>query len=230
MLSIVIPAFNEERFLPYLLKSVKRQKIRDIEVIVADNDSKDKTREIAKKFGCRIADGGSPGAARNDGARAARAGKKESLLFLDADVVLPDGFLRKFLERINKEGLDFATCSVEPLSSSMHHRFYYMLKNFGNLIFPGHISGQCMYVKKELFDSINGFDATLCLGEEHDFARRLKKKGKGKFFMDLFVYNHPRRLEKEGTYRTMVRDIYSELYRFFRPANRKIHNKRYGHY
>ena len=51
MLSIIIPAYNEERYLPKLLNCIKKQTYRDYEVIVADANSKDKTRQIAKKFG-----------------------------------------------------------------------------------------------------------------------------------------------------------------------------------
>ena len=54
MISIIIPAYNEGKYLPKLLKCIKDQTYKNYEVIVADADSKDKTKEIAKKFGCRI--------------------------------------------------------------------------------------------------------------------------------------------------------------------------------
>jgi glycosyltransferase involved in cell wall biosynthesis len=54
MLSIIIPTFNEERFLPYLLKSLKEQTFNDFEVIVADNNSTDATRSITLKSGARV--------------------------------------------------------------------------------------------------------------------------------------------------------------------------------
>ena len=86
-LSIVIPAKNEEKYLPKLLASVKKQSFKDYEIIVADNNSKDKTKEIAKSYGCKIVKGGLPGKGRNAGAKIA---KGEIILFLDADVILPD--------------------------------------------------------------------------------------------------------------------------------------------
>ncbi|MEN6592532.1 MAG: glycosyltransferase family A protein, partial [Methanobacterium sp.] len=57
-ISIIIPTYNEEEYLPYLLESIKRQDFTDYEVIVADAHSTDKTREIAKSFGAKIVDGG----------------------------------------------------------------------------------------------------------------------------------------------------------------------------
>ena len=60
MLSIVIPALNEEKYLPLLLESIKRQSFFDYEIILADAGSKDKTIEIAKKYNCVIVGGGLP--------------------------------------------------------------------------------------------------------------------------------------------------------------------------
>jgi len=50
MISVIIPVFNEEKFLPRCLESLKNQKFKDFEIIVVDNNSTDKTAEIAKKF------------------------------------------------------------------------------------------------------------------------------------------------------------------------------------
>ena len=71
---------NEEKYLPALLDSMKKQKYKNFEIIVSDNFSKDKTRSIAKSYGCRIVNGGSYSDGRNKGANAA---KGKYLLFLD---------------------------------------------------------------------------------------------------------------------------------------------------
>ena len=91
--SIVIPALNEERYLPRLLESIRRQDFDDHEVILVDSDSDDNTVDIAKSYGCRVLSGkrGNPGINRNIGAKHARG---EHIIFFDADVVLPEGFLR----------------------------------------------------------------------------------------------------------------------------------------
>ncbi|MEM4397421.1 MAG: glycosyltransferase [Candidatus Woesearchaeota archaeon] len=239
-ISIVIPTYNEEKFLPFLLKSIKKEiknykNLKNYEIIIADNNSNDKTIEIAKKFNCIITKGGNPAEARNRGAKIA----KHDLLFLDSDVVLPKYFLKNFLEKIKKENLDYATCRVEPLIKNKKNkkieskiRFSFMLKNLGNKIFKNHVSGQCLFVKKQALNSIKGFDETLYLAEEHDLAKRLnKKRFKGFFFYDIFVFCFSRRQEKEGTYRTLIKDIYSEIYRFFKEKIKKpIYKKEYGHY
>lgn len=100
MLSIIIPTLNEEKHLEKLLKSIKKQDFNHYEIIVADAGSKDKTLEIAKRYKCRIAKGGSPAQGRNQGAEEARG---DLLLFLDADVILPDKIFGKTLKEFKKE-------------------------------------------------------------------------------------------------------------------------------
>ena len=53
--SIVVPTYNEEKYLPRLLASIKAQDFRDFEIIVADTPSEDRTAAIARRFGCKLA-------------------------------------------------------------------------------------------------------------------------------------------------------------------------------
>ena len=79
--SLIIPAYNEEAFLPHLLKTVEKARInypggaKKIEVMVADNSSTDATAEIARLHGCRVVkvEKRAIAAARNGGARDRRA-------------------------------------------------------------------------------------------------------------------------------------------------------------
>src|SRR5882672_4466869 len=96
--SIVIPTKNEEAYLPKLLQSIFAQTVKPNEIIVADANSRDRTKAIAKKYKCKIVQGGShPSIGRNNGAAHANT---TLVLFLDADVILPD---EKFLEETIKE-------------------------------------------------------------------------------------------------------------------------------
>ena len=100
-ISIIIPTLNEARFLPKLLESIKKQTFTDYEVIVADAGSKDKTLEIAKKYGARIVKGGFPAEGRNAGARAA----KGDFLFFQHPLQNPlptlrNGHLRQLADEI----------------------------------------------------------------------------------------------------------------------------------
>lgn len=98
-ISVVVPAFNEERYLPRLLDSIDAARLRHpagpaaVEVIVADNGSTDATARIAAARGCRTV-AVRPrriGAVRNAGARAARG---RILAFVDADMQVHPGTFR----------------------------------------------------------------------------------------------------------------------------------------
>jgi glycosyltransferase involved in cell wall biosynthesis len=93
--SVCIAAYDEERHIGRLLDSLAQQTCAPLEVIVADDGSRDRTAEIAAGKGAsvlRLAHRG-PALARNAAAREARG---EILVFLDADMACP----RRFLERL----------------------------------------------------------------------------------------------------------------------------------
>ena len=151
MISIVIPAYNEEMFLPRLLESIRKQTFKDYEVIVADNDSTDNTVQAAINGGARVVRGGLPAAARNRGAEAAGG---EYLLFLDADTVLPDGFLEKLFKKFEDDYLDICTLMYKPIDS--RKMIYKTLFEFANayLRMMEYIKpqggGACIFITKRL--------------------------------------------------------------------------------
>ncbi|MCL5008620.1 MAG: glycosyltransferase family 2 protein, partial [Candidatus Marsarchaeota archaeon] len=53
-ISVIIPSYNEEKYLNYPLNALHKQTFKDFEIIVVDGNSSDKTRDIAKKHGARI--------------------------------------------------------------------------------------------------------------------------------------------------------------------------------
>jgi len=124
MLSIIIPAYNEEEYLPKLLKCIKNQTCKDYEVIVADADSKDKTRQVAKKHGCKIVKGGLPAVGRNSGAKIA---KGDILLFLDADVWFDDNFLKNAIDEFQKRKLDVAGFYIHPIGDNVVDKIFFAI-------------------------------------------------------------------------------------------------------
>ena len=93
-LSCIIISYNEEKYLPTLLNSLRMQTFQNFEIIVADNNSTDKTREIAESYGCKVVKGGTWSTGRNRGAKHA---KGKYLLFMDSDCYIPKNFLKQNL-------------------------------------------------------------------------------------------------------------------------------------
>jgi len=198
-LSIVIPTFNEEKLLPFLLESIKKQNGVKVEIIVSDNNSTDNTRQIAASFGAKIVDGGLPAKARNNGAASATS---DTILFLDADVILPaPDFLKKTLFEFNKNDFGIATCEFLPISEKTIDKLFHQAANFylkkAQPIMP-HIPGFCIFVRKEIHKKINGFDENLKLAEDHDYANRASKIAKFGFLKSYPILVSVRRLERDG--------------------------------
>ena len=199
ILSIIIPTFNEEEYLPKLLESIKNQNFSDYEVIVADANSTDKTREIAKEYGCIIVDGGMPAVGRNNGAKIA---KGKYLLFLDSDLELTDEYLRKVLYEFRMERLGIGITQMLPLSEKSQDKIVHNIANLF-MISVEHIKphGAGCYgiiVEKELHDKCGGFNEDLTFGEDSEYIKRLGRVKKFKVLRNAKIGVSTRRLEEEG--------------------------------
>lgn len=199
ILSIIIPTYNEEEYLPTLLESIKKQSFTDYEVIVADANSTDRTREIAKEYGCVVVEGGLPAVGRNNGARIA---KGEYLLFLDSDLELTDDYLRKVLYEFRMEHLGIAITQMKPMSNKVQDKLFHDFANYFMIgiekIKPHGAGCYGMISRKELHDECGGFDESLTFGEDTDYIERLAKKEPFKVLRNAKIGVSTRRLEEEG--------------------------------
>lgn len=231
MLSIIIPTLNEEKELPQLLESIKNQDFNNYEIIVADAGSKDKTREIAQKYGCKIVKGGLPAKGKNEGAKAA---KGDLFLFLDADVILPERIFGKVLKEFKKTKLKIATFYLLPskknkLSTFLFTFFYNLPIFFLEKILPHAAVG--LLIEKKLFKKLNGFDENLRLAEDHDLARRGKKLGKYGILKSSKIFVSERRFEKEGWAKTYGKYLLCEGYMILiGPVKSDIFKYKFDHY
>jgi glycosyltransferase involved in cell wall biosynthesis len=231
MLSVIIPAFNEENLLPLLLESLRTQTFQDFEVIVSDADSKDKTKEIAKLWGCKIIKGGSPSVGRNRGAKVA---KGDILVFLDSDVVLPKEFLSETLREFKHRELDIAGCYSQPLSDKDIDFIIYGTANAYLKIaqfFLPQAPGHCIIVKKEIHEKIKGFDETIKINEDFDYINRAAEIGKFRYFKKIKIPISMRRLDKDGRLTMSVKYAICAFYfALFGGVKSDIFNYRFGHY
>lgn len=212
-LSIVIPTYNEEKYLPFLLRSIQAQSFKDYEVIVADNKSTDSTPQIAEQFGAKVTAGGNPAGGRNRGAEAATG---EIILFLDADVILPDPwFLQATTAEFQKRKLGAATCKVDPLSAKKIDKLFHEVFNYFMWVTAEttpHAPGFCIFVRADVHRKIGGFDEEIKLAEDHDYVVRAGKVAK---FALLKTYKIPvsvRRFDRDGRFNIAMKYVLCELY------------------
>jgi glycosyltransferase involved in cell wall biosynthesis len=213
--SIIVPALNEETMLPRLLNSIRIQEFNDYEVIVADARSTDRTREIALEYGCRIVDGGLPAVGRNTGAAVAQG---EFLFFLDADVVIPQGFIRNVYDEMQDRYIDLATCEIRPLSNYRLDRVLHRMINLAvvlNLRTDPKAFGFCIFVTKRLFHRAGGFDEALYVAEDNAFVKKASMYRGLRYLSSAYVMVSIRRFEKEGRFTYMRKGIKLNLYRTF---------------
>ena len=197
--SIIIPTYNEEEYLPVLLESIKKQNFDDYEIIVSDANSTDKTREIAKDYGCIVVDGGMPGVGRNNGAKVAHG---DYLLFLDSDLELTDDYLRNVIYEFKMEKLGIAITQMIPMSDKVTDKLFHDFANYFMIgvekIKPHGAGCYGIISKKELHDECGGFDESLTFGEDTDYIERLAKKERFKVLRGAKIGVSTRRLEEEG--------------------------------
>ena len=210
MISIIIPTLNEEKHLPLLLEQIKNQDFNDYEIIVADAGSKDRTREIAVKYDCKIIKGGLPAKGRNQGAKIAQG---NIFLFFDADIIIPLGFLNIALREFHERNLGIAVFPVLP-QGGMIDRAAYGLYNLWNRFFKSY-AAHCLLVRRDIFEKVFGFDEEITIAEDHYFAEQASKFGKAGFIKTEPVLTSVRRFEKDGRFRTYLKFIIVGIYMFF---------------
>ncbi|MFA5178466.1 MAG: glycosyltransferase [Candidatus Paceibacterota bacterium] len=233
MLSIVIPTYNEEKRLPILLEALLSEKIPDLEIIVADRRGKDKTREVAEKYGCLITDGGTPAEGRNNGAKIA---KGDIILFLDADVKISPDFLKKSLSDFEKNNLGVASYHIYPIKSNLFlNKFilnvcYNWHQKTLRKIFPMGAMG--IMVRKDIFNQVGGFDPKIKLAEDIYFVQQAAKLGGFDIIKGTPLYMPTRRFDKDGYFRTGGKYLLCGLHMvFLGPVKSgRIFDYKFNHY
>lgn len=201
-ISVVIPAFNEEKYLPLCLKALKKQTYpKDrFEIIVSDNNSTDKTAAIAKKAGAKVFPEKRQGHvfALNNGMLLA---KGEIIACTDADTEVLPNWLELIAKIFEDKEVVAATGSAYYNSHSRVKEYIGKLtyRTFVRLHFAvgkPSLAGPNLAVRKSAFLQIKGLDTRYHTFGDVELGLRIKKIGKVLFVKELTVETSPRRWEK----------------------------------
>lgn len=171
--SVVVPAYNEESYLPMLLSALNNQTYQNIETVVVDNDSTDRTREVARVYGANVISNHdfNLSKSRNLGAEASTG---KLLAFFDADTIPQHDLIEKF---VNETELGKVLVESNRCSQDSHlHSMFRVLSGW----LPGDtvrmaFNGMFIGITRDAFDSVGGFDEALMPvdGEDVDFINRV---------------------------------------------------------
>ena len=219
-LSFVVPAYNEEAYLPACLESVLAQtrELGDaVEIIVVNNASSDRTREIALGYsGVRVVDEPRKGLtfARQAGFAASTG---ELIANVDSDSRLTEGWVAKVLAEFAAEPKlvalsgPFIYYDMSPSQRVSVRVFYaiaYLVYALNRYVLRAGsmVQGGNFVLLRAALEKIGGFNTAIAFyGEDTDIARRMNQVGEVKFTFELKMFSSARRLKKEGTLRIALR-------------------------
>ena len=234
--SVVIPAYNEENYLPLCLESIKKQDyVAEYEVIVVDNASMDNTAKIALDWGAKVVyeSKRSPACARQRGVEAAMG---EIIAFIDADTQAPTCWLSTIVSRFVQEpetvviSGPYAYCdagSIARIASYIGNFISIIIDHlFRKVLNKGSaVWGSNFAVRRTAILEVGGFDTSIRFyGEEYELSLRLKKAGKGGIIPRLFVLTSARRLKRMGVvtlYWNWIVDYFSVLF-WYEPISEEL--------
>ena len=219
-LSFVIPAYNEEAYLPGCIESILSQ-ARDLipfaEIIVVNNASTDKTREVASRYPeVRVVD--EPRKGLTYARQAGFAASSGSLIAnVDADCRLTSGWVANVLSAFNDTPSlaalsgPFVYYDLTPSRRLLVRIFYitafatYFI-NRRILRVGSMVQGGNFVINRKALESIGGFNTDISFyGEDTDIARRLSTVGEVRFTFGLKMFSSGRRLKHEGILATAAR-------------------------
>lgn len=242
-ISFVIPAYNEEAVIGTCLRSVfdeiarvkSSDRVFDAEVVVVDNASSDRTGEEALAFpGVTVVREPLKGLvyARRAGWVASSG---EIVANIDADTMLPKGWLTKVLDAFAADPKLVALSGpyiyydLPAWKRALVKFFYFLgwiihLLNHRVLRAGAMLQGGNFVLRRSAWDTAGGFDTTISFyGEDTDVAKRIGKVGRVVWTWKLPMYTTGRRLEKEGLVRMSFLYTLNHLSVLWtgRPATRK---------
>lgn len=235
LVSIIIPTRNSSSHLRVLLPSIEKQKFKNVEVIIADNNSVDETPRVAKEYNAKVVNvnGTAPQVAkqRNMGARIASG---VYLYFVDHDMELSSNFLESFSERIKVKKYSEIDAWYVPERIISRSKFLSTVRNFEGKFIDGTVVSAARLIKRKAFFATNQYEEQLSGGPaDWDLDIQLKLLNLQFAILNKVVYHHEENLSvwryifKKTTY-IKGEEIYKKKWRDNAEVYNNIINKQYN--
>lgn len=186
IVSVVITTKNEEKNIRICLKSIKEQNYSPdkIEIIAVDNNSSDQTKEIAKQYTDKIFNKGPERSAqRNFGIK---AGNGKYALYLDADMTLSKDIIRECVEKLEKNPAILALYIPEII---IGNNFWNKVRNFERSFYNATVIDCVRFIRKDVFEKVNGFDENMSGPEDWDFDKKIRNIGRAAIIKSPLYHN-----------------------------------------
>ena len=199
-LSIIVPTLNEEQWVRRALASIRRQNV-DSEVIVVDGGSVDNTLQLVADLADKVVILGkaSRKTQENMGAYAARG---EILLFLHADMFLPQGSLTKVIDAFKDKSVAAGSLDAFFDLYKTKYTFIRCVRQIMTRLFNIHGVGAAFCIRRNIFYQLGGFDENF-MEEAVALSKKIRRIGK-LIKIDAPVIVSARRFEKKGYIRTTI--------------------------
>ncbi len=203
--SIIIPAYNEEGTIERTVKSLLNQTYENYEILVVDNNSKDRTKEIASKYVPTITE------TKQGYIFAVKRGIKETngeiVTICDADSIYPSNWLETMMKSFRDENVVATYGSAKFYDAGTFMAFvslvsYSVFLIVSRLLGLDNTAGFNFLFRRNAYEKVGGYDENWKWGSpDIEFGKRLKKVGKVKLKMKA-VMTSSRRFKKGGLLKT----------------------------
>jgi glycosyltransferase involved in cell wall biosynthesis len=209
MISVIVPAYNEEKNITACLASLAEQTLQrdQYEIIVVDGGSKDRTRELAAVYADMvfIQTSRKVGGARNDGVL---KGRGRIIATTDADCIIPRNWLEVIREGFEKNpGAVMLYGPVDPIEKGIKNHLFLALANtfsragFYTGLFYYTLGCNSAFLREEFIKA--GMYACIDAGDDLEIATRMRERGGVRFENRMRVFFSMRRYEQFGTIRSL---------------------------
>ena len=175
--SVIVTTKNEEKNIGNFLKSVTQQTYKNIETIVVDNNSSDRTKEVAREFTSQVYDKGPERSVqRNFGVSKATG---DYVMVLDADMILTSKVVEACIKKAGEtDGIKLIVVPEKSIGESFWAKCKAFERNFYCMADLDTISSieAPRFFERKVFEEFKGYDVNITGPEDWDLPERIKAK------------------------------------------------------